>query len=208
MYRPRMAQDAASGETVRNVAFTALLGPAVALAGVLAIELQTLFASDQEAVSAPTPLRIPSRPAVAALGVRREALAAILARPLFSPGRRPAAGPKAAAAPSAALPRLTGTIVQGSDRSVIFVPAGGGKPVVAHEGTEVGGYKVQAIQAGSVTISGPDGVHVLRPAFAPQPTAVGTPALPPGAAGPGLPNLQGLRGFAGLPTPPQAASAR
>ncbi len=134
---------------------------------------------------------------------KREAVAAILARPLFSPGRRPAA-----AAPTAALPRLTGTILHGSDRSVIFAPIGGGKPVVAHEGTEVGGYKVQAIQAGSVTMSGPDGVHVLRPAFGPQSTAIGTPALPPGAAGPGLPNLQGLRGFAGLPTPPQAASAR
>jgi len=193
---------------VRHVAFTAFLVPAAALAGVLAIELQPLFVSGQEAVSAPTPLRIPSRPAAAAPGVQREALAAILARPLFSPGRRPAAGPTAAAAPPAALPRLTGTILHGSDRSVIFAPAGGGKPVVAHEGTEVGGYKVQAIQAGSVTVSGPDGVHVLRPAFDPQSTAVGTPALPPGATGPGLPNLQGLRGFAGLPTPPQAASAR
>lgn len=192
---------------MRNVAFTALFAPAAALAGVLAIELQTLFVSSQEAVSAPTPLRIPSRP-VAGAGVQREALAAILARPLFSPGRRPAAAATAAAAPTAALPRLTGTIVHGSDRSVIFMPAGGGRAVVAHEGMKVGGYKVQAIQAGSVTMSGPDGVHVLRPAFGPQSTAIGTPALPPGAAGPGLPNLQGLRGFAGLPTPPQAASAR
>jgi len=173
----------------------------------LAIELQALFVSGQEAVSAPTPLRIPSRPATVATGVKREVMAAILARPLFSPGRRPAAAPTAASALPATLPRLTGTIVHGSDRSVIFMPAGG-KPVVAHEGTEVGGYKVQAIQAGSVTVSGPDGVHVLTPAFAPQSTAVGTPALPPGAAGPGLPNLQGLRGFAGLPAPPQAASAR
>ncbi len=192
---------------MRNVAFTALLGPAAALAGVLAIELQTLFVSDQEAVSAPTPLRIPSRP-VAGAGVQTGGGGGDPGPPAVQPRPPPGCRRPAAAAPTAALPRLTGTILHGSDRSVIFAPIGGGKPVVAHEGTEVGGYKVQAIQAGSVTMSGPDGVHVLRPAFGPQSTAIGTPALPPGAAGPGLPNLQGLRGFAGLPTPPQAASAR
>jgi len=200
---------------VRNAAFTALLGTA-ALIGVLAIELRSLSMDDQPAILAPTPLRIQAHPAATPSGVQREAMAAILARPLFSPGRRPAALPMASAAPAAALPRLSGTIVHGADRSVIFVPASGGKPVVAHEGAVVGGYTVQAIHAGRVTLAGPDGVHVLRPAFDPQSpavrsSAVGTPALPPGAASPVLQNLQGLRGypgFAGLPASPEASSAR
>ena len=81
-------------------------------------------------------------------------LAAILARPLFSPSRRPAATLTASAAPPAVLPRLAGTIVHGVDRSVIFTLASGGKPVVAHEGSVVGGYTVRAIQAGRVTLAG------------------------------------------------------
>lgn len=138
-------------------------------------------------------------------------MAAILARPLFSPKRHPAATATASAAPSAALPRLAGTILHGVDRSVIFTLAGG-KPMVAHEGSEVGGYTVRAIQAGRVTLAGPDGEHVLRPTFGPQTAAsaqppVGTPTLPPGAAGLAPLNLPALRGFAGLPAP-QSGSAR
>ncbi len=171
---------------MRIAAFMALLGTA-ALIGVLAVELRSLSVDDQPAILAPTPLRIQSHPAAAPSGVQRDAMAAILARPLFSPGRRPAALPTASAALPAALPRLSGTIVHGADRSVIFVPASGGKPLVAHEGAVVGGYTVQAIQAGRVTLAGPDGVHVLWLAFGPQSpavrsNAVGTPALPPGIA--------------------------
>ncbi len=171
---------------MRNAAFTALLG-ASALIGVLTAELRSLSADGQPAILAPTPLRIQSHPPPPPSGVQREAMAAILARPLFSPGRRPAALPMASTVPQAALPRLSGTFVHGADRSVIFVPASGSKPVIAHEGAVVGGYIVQAIEAGRVTLAGPDGVHVLRPAFDPQspavrPGAVGTPALPPGIA--------------------------
>lgn len=197
-----------------TVAFTALSGAAAALIAVLAVELQPSAADDQAAVPLPTPLRTASRPA-AKPGIQQQALAEILARPLFSPSRRSAATPTASAAPPAVLPRLAGTIVHGVDRSVILTLAGGGKPVVAHEGSEVGGYTVRAIQAGRVTMAGPDGEHVLRPTFGPQAGVVGlsaqplvgTPALPPGAAGPASLNLPGLGGFAGLPAP-QSGSAR
>lgn len=194
-----------------TVAFTALFGTAVALIAMLAVELQPPAVENQAAIPPPAPLRTASRPA-ATPGIQQQALAAILARPLFSPSRRPAATPTASGAPPAVLPRLAGTIVHGVDRSVIFTLASGGKPVVAHEGSIVGGYTVRAIQAGRVTLAGPDGEHVLRPAFGPQTSAaaqppIGTPALPPGAAGPASLNLPGLRGFAGLPAP-QSGSAR
>ena len=198
-----------------TVAFTALFGTALALIGVLAVELQAPAVDDQAALPPPTPPRTASRPAARPPGIQQQALAAILARPLFSPNRRPAATPMATAAPPAVLPRLAGTIVHGVDRSVILTLASGGKPVVAHEGSIVGGYTVRAIQAGRVTLAGPDGEHVLRPAFGPQTGAVGlsaqppvgTPALPPGAIGPATLNLPGLRGFAGMPAP-QSGSAR
>lgn len=184
----------------------------MASVAVLAVELQPPAVDDQPAIPPPTVLRNASRPAAVPVGIQQQALAAILARPLFSPSRRPAAIATASAAPPAVLPRLAGTIVHGGDRSVIFTLGNGGKAVVAHEGSEVGGYTVRAIQAGRVTMAGPDGEHVLRPTFGPQTdasvqTPVGTPALPPGAAGAISLNLPGLRGFAGLPTP-QFGTAR
>lgn len=184
----------------------------MASVAVLAVELQPPAVDDQPAIPPPTVLRNASRPAAVPAGIQQQALAAILARPLFSPSRRPAAIATASAAPPAVLPRLAGTIVHGGDRSVIFTLGNGGKAVVAHEGSEVGGYTVRAIQAGRVTMAGPDGEHVLRPTFGPQTdasvqTPVGTPALPPGAAGAISLNLPGLRGFAGLPTP-QFGTAR
>jgi len=207
---------------LRNVAFSAVLGLAAALVGAIALELRAVPTNGEGVVSAPEPsqpLQVRSRPGAAVSDVQRSAtVAAIFARPLFSPGRRPAAGPVASAAPAAVLPRLTATSVHGPDRSTILVLAGGGKPVVAHEGAEVGGYTVQAIQPGRVTLSGPDGSHVLRPTFDPsrpagdpQASGIGVPALPPGAHGPAALNLQGLpghAGFAGLPLPPGASTAR
>ncbi len=207
-----MSTGAMGGESVGTVAFTTLFGAAMALIAMLAVELQPSAVDDQPAVPPPTLLRNASRAAAVPPGILQQAFTAILARPLFSPSRRPAAIAIASAAPPAVLPRLAGTIVHGVERSVIFTLGTGGKAVIAHEGSEVGGYTVQTIQAGRVTIAGPDGEHVLRPTFGPQTgasaqTPIGTPALPPGLAGPASLNLPGLRGFAGLPTP-QFGSAR
>jgi hypothetical protein len=86
--------------------------------------------------------------------------AAILARPLFNPDRRPFEQ----AAPSAgdvALPRLSGIVITPEGRSAIFVPAGGGKLTVVEEGGSIGGYVLQTISFGEVVLTGPDGSHSL-----------------------------------------------
>lgn len=86
------------------------------------------------------------------------------------------------------LPRRAAVVVHPTGRTITFAPADGGNPVVAREGTRLGGFTVQAIQAGQVTVLGPDGVHMLHPAFDPCAVLAGIPGLPPGApASPGLP---------------------
>nr|WP_294529035.1 hypothetical protein [uncultured Rhodopila sp.] len=101
-------------------------------------------------------------------GRRDVRLAAILARPLFSPDRRPAAS---AARSVSGLPRLTGIVVTGSRKLAIF--AGPGKAMVAEEGVRLGAYEVTAISDAGVTVAGPEGTTVLRPIF--------DPASPPAA---------------------------
>lgn len=137
--------------------------------------------------------------------------ATILARPLFSPGRRPPAA--AAAAPSIAaptLPRVAGIVVTPAGRRAIFAEKGT-KPLVLGEGGQISGFTVQSIQAGQVTVRGPEGVRVLSPTFdpdaAPPASAPGAPPAPPGLSIPGLPGFQlqprpaGLGGIPGLAVP-------
>lgn len=114
-----------------------------------------------------------------------------LARPLFSRDRRPT--PEAAKGSNeaviAALPRLTGVLVGPFGRRAIFAGSDGGKPAVIEEGSSLGPYTVQSIAPGRVTISGPEGVHELRPSYdavarramaaeLPQPAAAATPLVP------------------------------
>jgi hypothetical protein len=89
----------------------------------------------------------------------------ILARPLFSPNRRPAAdrdNVTAAGLPS--VPRLTGILVGPFGRSAIFAGKGS-KPIVLGEGGRIDAYTVQSIDATQVRLDGPNGVHRLQPAF-------------------------------------------
>lgn len=119
----------------------------------------------------------------------------MLARPLFSPDRRPAAVAATGATNApASLPRLAGILMDGPRRSVIFAAPDGARPTVVAEGGNLGGFHVQSVEAGQVTIVGPDGAHVLRPSFDPRPAAPTTPV-----PAPGLPSLQGLPGFTGIP---------
>jgi hypothetical protein len=111
---------------------------------------------------------------------------AILARPLFQPNRRPPASGSAASGP-ASLPRLSGVLVSGGGRSVIFAAGADGKPVVLAEGGRIGAYVVQSIGAGEAVVLGPEGPRTLRPSFGPSiggatsPDAPGSPLG--GAAG-------------------------
>ncbi len=89
----------------------------------------------------------------------------ILARPLLSPDRRPAAGmDDTAAAGGSGLPRLTGILVGPFGRSAIFA-SNASKPIVLGEGGRIDAYTVQSIDAAEVQLDGPSGVQRLRPAF-------------------------------------------
>ena len=130
-------------------------------------------------------------------------LQTILARPLFSPDRRPppaaATAPVAAGAPPPALPRLAGILLDGNQRSVIFAAAAGMRPLVVTEGGEVNGFRVQSIEDGQVTVIGPDGPRILHPTFDPTPPQAQAAAGP--AAIPGFPGVSSLTGIPGFPLP-------
>lgn len=190
----------------------ALAALAVGLAAVVGLELRPGI-EDQGGMSPAAPRTAPRSPtAAAAPGPADYAqdhaadwVRTVLARPLFAPGRRAAA----AAVPGAAtvrLPRVTGILVDGSRRSVIFASVDGGKPLVVAEGAEISGFRVQSIDTGQVTVVGPDGPSVLRPSFDPTPrqaAPVQQQAVPQGLNFQGL-NPPGLPGFGPRP----GASAR
>jgi hypothetical protein len=90
---------------------------------------------------------------------RAEWLNEIMARPLFSPTRRPVE------TTVSGLPRLTGIVVAGSERVAIFAAPGNQNPIVAHSGARVGAYEVQTIGDEGVTVAGPGGTTLIRPIF-------------------------------------------
>ena len=113
----------------------------------------------------PQPLEPPNR--------RSVWLDQILARPLFSPDRRPVE-----VGGVSGLPRLTGIVVAGSQRVAIFAGPANQHPIVAEAGTRVGAFEVQTIGDSGVTVVGPEGTSLLRPIFDPvKPSAL--PMAPP-----------------------------
>lgn len=102
-------------------------------------------------------------------------IAAILARPLFNPDRRPAMAARAEVSPEHRedLPRLTGIIILPSGRQAIFAAnSEGARSIVATEGSQVGAWRVVAIRVEGVQVAGPDGERILRPSYANAPAAV------------------------------------
>jgi hypothetical protein len=135
-----------------------------ALAGALTL----LLAAEWLLPGAAPPPRI--APAIPAPGAGAAADAAvgqwadtILARPIFSPNRRPPAVADTNAV--IVLPRLTAIIITPGTRSAVFsVP--GGKALALGPGGEVAGYELKSITAGGVVLLGPDGgITTLRPQF-------------------------------------------
>ena len=99
-----------------------------------------------------------------------------LARPLFSPDRRPAA--QVGADTDGTLPRLSAIIITGGGKSAVFA-ADGQKPQVVAEGGEIDGYRLQSIGPDSVEMLGPDGTITLRPQFSTPAAAATAPAALP-----------------------------
>ena len=143
-----------------------------------------------------TTASLPPAPPAAAAAQTTAWAATTLARPLFRPDRRPAVpGASSPAAAEEPLPRLTGIMVTAEGRSAIF--AGKPQPVVLREGGRLGTFTVHTIEAGLVTLRGPDGQRELRPSFdgtqAAQTLPVSLPPLPgavppPTGSPPGLPD--------------------
>jgi len=155
--------------------------------GTIALAFSAAIASELWAPAplgtAPSPLTpTPPVPQAAGLppgsGAEQAAVARLLARPLFNDDRRPAVSAPAVLT-SVAPPRLTGVFVSSQARSAIFAAAGDGKPVVLGVGDSVSAFRVQAIEAGQVTMVGDDGsTRLLRPSFDPRPPLVHADASP------------------------------
>ena len=154
----------------------ALLAVALGLAGVSAWQLTSVTPEAGPLPSVDAPAGRP--PMVTTAAPRAAWVATALARPLFAPGRRPASEAVAASDGPPTLPRLAGVLVDGSDRRVLLVPAGGSAPVVARVGAQVGGVTIKAIEAGQATVATPDGLRVLRVSFAPRSATIAA-AVPP-----------------------------
>lgn len=171
----------------------ALLGLAGVLLAVIGLELLVPWAGPDGAARPIAPNT--AAPVASADGAVDEAAgwAAIsLARPLFSPNRRPAA---LATGPADGTPRLSGILVTPAGRRAIFAGADG-KPVVVGEGAAVGRYQVGSIAAGQVVLLGADGSRTLRPSFDPNrvvttPPPTATPLLPAPFAPPPAPPAPG-----------------
>lgn len=179
---------------MRTVPLAALLSLAAVLLGALGLELGTASRDDEAAPSSSLLTPAASRndaPASSIPDETREARS--LGRPAFNWDRRPVAAPRIVGDAAPDVPRLTGIVVQLSTRLATFALPDGGRLIVAREGTRVGSFTVQAIQAGQVTVLGPDGLRVLRPSIDPHATPGAVPGGALGAqASPGPPISTGF----------------
>jgi len=142
------------------------------LAGLIGLELAHGTAPAHRTVPRPAVSRL-ERPVNAHRDARRgEPFAAVaLARPLFSPNRRP---PMQVAGPPTerqGLPRLSGVVIDGPRRLAFFAGPEIGRTIVAEAGAALGRWTVVAIAADAVTLLGPDGEQQMQPRFASEPAA-------------------------------------
>jgi len=94
-----------------------------------------------------------------------------VARPLFSPTRRPPSPPVVQGRISAGPPRLSGIISWPGGNSAIFQPDKASHPTIVGEGETLGEWRIQSIAAGTVTVSRGDERLLLHPSFADAPAA-------------------------------------
>jgi hypothetical protein len=128
-------------------------------------------------------------------------VAIALAKPLFSPTRRPPQSTQAGAAEDNDLAdtRLAGIVTTPARRLAIFAVKGD-KPLKRVEGDEVSGWRIESITPREVSLSGPSGTKTLQPKFDPN---LVPPAVKPPPGGARLPNAPG----AAMPQAPVPAAA-
>jgi hypothetical protein len=159
-----------------------LLSSGAALfAGILASEITAGPAPEADIAVA-----MPQRPNGSLHPVRPEPIAgvdqmiaSILARPLFSAGRRPLAAGDAVVDTSLDNTRLAGIVTENGRRFALFAPLGA-KPMVVKEGDTVNGWRIDSITPGEVALSGPGGSKTLEPKN--DPNLIPPPAPPPPGA--------------------------
>jgi hypothetical protein len=143
-----------------------LLVAVAGLASTLAWELGAFASADARLVPRPRAAVAVAR-AEAAPDHTGEWIAAVLARPVFSPDRRPAAVVASAVgvALPQGLPRLSGVLVGPFGRRAIFAVEGR-RPLVVDEGGRIDAWTVRTIGEDAVEVSGPGGARTLHPSFA------------------------------------------
>lgn len=93
-------------------------------------------------------------------------MATVLARPLFSPTRRPAAQDEPVAEDLTGK-RLTGIVIAPERRLAIFAVSGS-KPLILGEGQSVSGWQIETITPTEVSLRGPTGQRTLQPKMDPN----------------------------------------
>jgi hypothetical protein len=157
--------------------------------GLLSFALVAIIAA--EAIEAPAPAATAAAPVAASALPTAEvddtasSLPIILARPLFALDRRPSASGSTIGAVSDDMPRLSGILIDQSQRRAIFQPGGDAKPVSLSEGEQVAGWQIQKIAADGVTLTGPKGTETLQPKPDPALAAAAADNPNPIAPGPG-----------------------
>jgi hypothetical protein len=134
--------------------------------------------------------------------------AAIVARPLFEPSRRPPESAAAAGATATAFPRLAGIIITPQSREAIFAAAGSPRPIVVMVGSRLNGVLIKSIDDGVVVVTDAQGTRAIRPSFdtsssrsadgarptAAMPVTVDLPPTPSGQHPPPFASILGLTG--------------
>jgi hypothetical protein len=171
------------------------------------ILLAEIKAPNRTSVAPSTPVQRPDpAPALPQLTIAAipPPIAAILARPLFSPSRRPPKADTGKVADDAGLAdsRLAGIVIEDGRRFAIFAPEGA-KLLTVTEGETVSGWRVDSISPREVALSGPDGTKTLQPKFDPNLTPPAPePEAPPPPAGRAPPNVRVAPGIVPQPGAP------
>jgi hypothetical protein len=141
-----------------------LLGGCVALAALIVVEWA--FDRRESPVFNPVRPRAEPKPTEAKLQERTpdELIATVLARPLFSPSRRSleTASPDKGKDTGLRDLRLTGIVIESGRRFAMFAQPGT-KLLIRSEGEALNDWRVEAISAEEVTVSGPGGTVTLEP---------------------------------------------
>jgi hypothetical protein len=177
-----------------------LLAGSVLFGAILYVELASNAAGEKVAIEMPRPAKTPPPLHPQQKLRHRQLVTAILARPLFSPTRRPDAPASGRdAGPDLADARLTGIVTLPPLKIAIFAVKGA-KPLVLGEGETVSGWRIDRITPAEIALSGPGGTQTMRPKE--------DPTLMRASATPVANRPQPIHGRPGMPFQPPTPGPR